>query len=105
VGGTQLNSEIKTGFDYSAYLAGLEGTRGASRIALLKQRGDLINSVGSASFRPANHHYSYTTGAAGNGEITAQLAGKRYDTGGTTGLGNTGAGLFARRVKYLRPSR
>ena len=25
--GTQLNSEIKTGFDYSSYLAGLEGTR------------------------------------------------------------------------------
>ena len=27
--GTPLNTEIKTGFDYQAYLAGLEGTRGA----------------------------------------------------------------------------
>ena len=29
--GTELNSEVKTGFDYTAYLAGLEGTRAASR--------------------------------------------------------------------------
>jgi hypothetical protein len=100
--GTQLNSEIKTGFDYSAYLAGLQGTRGASRIALLKQRGDFVNSVASASFRPANNHYSLATGTAGNGSITAQLRGKAFQTGGTTGLGNTGAGLFAKRIKILR---
>jgi len=104
LGGTQLNSEIKTGFDYSAYLAGLEGTRGASRISKLEVRGDLVNTVASASFRPANHHYSHTTGTAGNGEITAHVTGKTYDTGGTTGLGNTGAGLFARRVRPLRRS-
>jgi len=103
--GPQLNSEIKTGFDYSAYLAGLEGTRGASRIAALKQNGDLINSVASASFRPANHHYSHSTGVRGPGEITASVLGGRYDTGGVTGLGNTGAGLFARRVRPLRRSR
>jgi len=102
--GTQLNSEIKTGFDYSAYVAGLEGTRGASRISALKARGDLINSVASASFRPANNHYSHSTGVRGNGEITARVTGARYDTGGKTGLGNTGAGLFARRVRPLRRS-
>jgi hypothetical protein len=100
--GSQLNSEIKTGFDYSAYLAGLQGTRGASRIALLKQRGDFVNSDTSASFRPANNHYSLVTGTAGNGAITAHLRGKAFDTGGRTGLGNTGAGLFARRIKFLR---
>jgi len=103
--GTQLNSEIKTGFDYSAYLAGLQGTRGASHITRLKQRGDLVNSVGSASFIPTNHHYSTSTGVAGNGAITAQVKGTAYETGGKTGLGNTGAGLFARRLKLLRPSR
>jgi len=103
--GTQLNSEIKTGFDYSAYLAGLQGTRGASHIAKLKAKGDLVNSDASASFIPADNHYNHTTGVRGPGEITAQVAGNKYDTGGTTGLGNTGAGLFARRVKPLRRSR
>ncbi len=102
--GTQLNTEIKTGFDYSAFVDGLEGTRGASRIAKLQARGDLVNSVASASFRPANHQYSHSTGVRGNGEITAQVTGARYNTGGETGLGNTGAGLFARRVRPLRRS-
>ena len=56
VTGNQLNSEIKTGFDYQSYLAGLEGTREASRIARLTQRGDLVSSVDSATFRPAEYH-------------------------------------------------
>jgi hypothetical protein len=102
VQGTELNSEVKTGFDYTAYLAGLEGTRGASQIARLKLRGDQINSVSSASFRPANNHYSLATGTAGPGSITAQVVGSHFDTGGVTGLGNTGAGLFARHIKRLR---
>jgi hypothetical protein len=102
VTGTQLNSEIKTGFDFTAYLAGLEGTRGASQIAALAQNGDLINSDASASFRPANNHYSHSTGVRGPGVITAKVVGSPIDTGGATGLGNTGAGLFARRVKALR---
>ena len=55
VTGNQLNSEIKTGFDYQSYLAGLEGTREASRIARLTQRGDLVSSVDSATFRPAKN--------------------------------------------------
>jgi hypothetical protein len=105
VSGPQLNSEIKTGFDYPAALAGLEGTRGASRIAALRQNGDLINSVASASFRPTNNHYSHTSGVRGRGEITASVLGSRIDTGGVTALGNTGAGLFARRVRPLRKSR
>jgi hypothetical protein len=100
--GTQLNSEIKTGFDYTAYVDGLEGTRGASQIAKLEQRGDLVNSDGSASFIPANNHYAHGTGTAGPGEITAHFVGGRFDTGGQTGLGNTGAGLFARRVRPLK---
>ena len=65
VTGNQLNSEIKTGFDYQSYLAGLEATREASRIARLTQRGDLVSSVDSATFRPAKnytslqHHHRY----------------------------------------------
>jgi hypothetical protein len=41
--GNQLNSEIKTGFNYQSYLAGLQGTRSPSRIARVRQRGDLVS--------------------------------------------------------------
>ena len=103
--GTELNSEVKTGFDYTAYVDGLEGTRGASQIRRLNLHGDQVNSVSSASFRPANNHYSFATGTAGPGKITAQVVGRPFDTGGLTGLGNTGAGLFARRIIRIRPSK
>src|SRR5207237_9160390 len=49
VTGTPLNSEVKTGFDYPAFLAGLEGTRAPSRIGQVQVRGDLINSDISAT--------------------------------------------------------
>jgi len=127
VTGNQLNSEIKTGFDYQSYLAGLQATREASRIARLTQRGDLVSSVDSATFRPAKNAkdkyvYSYTTGTAGKGSITGTstaalghgvdaasyskvtIAGSAYDTGGRTALGNYGAGFFARRIKGKLPA-
>jgi len=120
VTGNQLNSEIKTGFNYQSYLAGLEGTRAASRIARLRQRGDLVNAVDSATFRPARNAsgqfvYSLQTGTAGDGSITGEqtgaagrgtgagssnphrFAGGAFATGGRTALGNFGAGFFARR--------
>jgi hypothetical protein len=127
VTGSQLNSEIKTGFNYASYVAGLEGTRSASRIARLKQRGDLINSVNSATFRPAlntttgQRLYSYATGQAGNGSITGTqtgatsagiYAGKRarrvfpggaFNTNGRTALGNYGAGYFAKTIRGNLP--
>jgi hypothetical protein len=103
--GTQLNTEIKTGFDYSAFQQGLQGTRGASHIARLEAHGDLVNSVASASFIPANNHYAHGTGTAGAGQITERVIGGRFDTGGKTGLNNTGVGLFARKVRLLRLSR
>ena len=111
VTGNQLNTEIKTGFDYQSYLAGLQATREASRIARITQRGDLVNSVDSATFRPAKNTttgqyvYSTTTGTAGNGSITgtstaalghgidaasyskSTLRGSAYNTGGRTALG------------------
>ena len=126
VTGNQLNSEIKTGFDYQSYLAGLEGTREASRIARLTQRGDLVSSVDSATFRPAKNTsgqyvYSTSTGTAGKGSITGTsraglghgidaasyskvtIAGSAYNTGGRTALGNYGAGFFARRIRGKLP--
>ncbi|MGZ3388238.1 MAG: hypothetical protein ACXVCF_01445, partial [Isosphaeraceae bacterium] len=128
VTGDQLNSEIKTGFDYQSYLAGLQATREASRIARLTQRGDLVSSVDSATFRPAKNTttgeyvYSYNTGTAGKGSITGTstaglghgidaasyskvtIAGSAYNTGGRTALGNYGAGFFARRIKGKLPA-
>jgi hypothetical protein len=126
VTGNQLNSEIKTGFDYASYLAGLQGTRNASRIARIRQRGDLVSSVDSATFRPAqdssgNFVYSYATGTAGPGSITGttslavghgryaafftkhHFSGSAFNTGGRTALGNFGAGFFARRIRGNLP--
>jgi hypothetical protein len=126
--GNQVNSEIKTGFNYQSYLAGLEATRNASRIARLQQRGDLVNAVDSATFRPAansskQNTYSYSTGTAGPGEITGNTtiavghgifaasyakhlpAGSAFATGGRTALGNFGAGFFARSVRGNLPPR
>ena len=44
-------------------------------------------------------------GYFGKGRIAGKFKGKTYVTGqnGTTGLGNTGSGLFARRVTVKRP--
>jgi hypothetical protein len=104
VDGSLQNSEIKTGFDYAAYVAGLEGTRAKSHIGKLDVNGSLVNSAISATFRPANNHYSRITGSAGNGSITGTVTGRALDTGGTTGLGNTGSGVFARHLKGRLPA-
>lgn len=104
IDGSLQNSEIKTGFNYTAYTQGLEGTRAASRIRHLEVKGSLVNSDISATFRPANKHYSLRTGTAGNGSITGTVTGQAIDAGGTTGLGNTGAGVFAKHLKGRLPS-
>jgi hypothetical protein len=96
--GSQLNTEIKTGFDYPSYVAGLEGTRAPSKIKRLREKGDLISSINSATVRPADNHYQHSTGVYGPGKIGLNRIGSAYNTGGITGLGNTGAGVFARRV-------
>ena len=102
--GTPLNTEIKTGFDYPSYVAGQEGTRAASKIGSLQVKGDLINSDISATVRPASNHYNRTTNINGNGSITGTVTGQAIDTGGTTGLGNTGAGVFAKHLKGRLPA-
>jgi hypothetical protein len=102
--GTPLNSEVKTGFDYPAFLAGLEGTRAPSRIGRVQVNGDLINTDISATVRPANHHYRRGTGVLGPGTITGKVTGNAFDTGGITGLGNTGSGVFARHLHGRLPA-
>jgi hypothetical protein len=104
VSGTPVNSEVKTGFDYPAFLAGLEGTRAPSRISHLQINGDLINSDVSATVRPANKHYQRGTGVYGPGTIKGKVTGQAIDTGGITGLGNTGAGVFARHLHGRLPA-
>jgi hypothetical protein len=105
--GLQQQSTINTGFDFSSYVAGLEGTRAASQINHLKASGDMINSVISASYRPSGNTFSHGAGTFGNGLIAGAFKGKTYVTGtnGTTGLGTTGAGLFARKVRVKRSDR
>lgn len=104
IDGSLQNSEIKTGFNYVAYTQGLEGTRSASHIGKLEIHGSLVNSDVSATVRPVNGHYSRKTIVKGNGSITGTVTGQALDTGGTTGLGNTGAGVFAKHLKGRLPA-
>ena len=102
--GNTVNSEIKSGFDYPSFAAGLEGTRAPSTIAPVRQRGDSVNGVVSATYRPNQHQYGTTFDTAGPGTIRGKLKGVLYSTGGVTSLGNQGAGFFARRrIGYLPP--
>ena len=104
--GDVVNSEIKTGFHYPSYAAGLQGTRAASRIHGINVQGSLVNGVVSSTYRPGvNFAYGSKTDTAGNGSIHGNLTGSTYNTGGVTPLRNTGAGFFARtkRGGYLPP--
>lgn len=113
--GNSQSSEIKTGFDYSSYIAGLEATRSPSAIRRYVQRGDLVDSVVSASYRPGGGYYGdatngISTDQAGPGRIRGNLLGVRAFAGGQTALGNYGAGVYARHKKgflppYDRPTR
>ncbi len=104
INGSAQNSEIKTGFSYPTYVQGLEATRGRSQIRRLRMNGSLVNSDISSSFRPANSHYSRRNGTAGAGSISGTVTGQAISTGGTTGLGNTGAGVFARHLHGRLPA-
>jgi hypothetical protein len=104
VSGNPVNSEIKTGFHYPSFEDGLEGTRAPSHIGNLKVRGDLVNSDISATVRPGNFVYGSPTQVKGPGKITGKVTGTAYNTGVTTPLGNTGAGVFARtKIGKLPP--
>ena len=111
--GNSTNTEIKTGFNYPSYTAGLDGVRAPSKIRNLRQRGDLVDAVVSATYRTgASNHYGKNyadptapnTNVAGPGLIQGRFIGRRYINNGTTALGNTGAGFFAKnKIGYLPP--
>jgi hypothetical protein len=108
VKGDLVNTEIKTGFNYTSAAAGLEGTRAPSKIGYYHQNGNLINSIVSATYRPGpDKVYGTADDVAGPGSIAGKfkLSGKIYNTGGATVLGNTGAGFYAlkRSGGYLPP--
>lgn len=114
--GNSQSSEIKTGFNYRSYQAGLAGTRAASAIRNYRQRGNLIDSVISASYRPTDGAYGdaanlnplnpagVANDVAGPGRIRGRLEGVRVLTGSQTALGNVGTGFYARTKRgYLPP--
>jgi hypothetical protein len=111
--GDSVSSQIAAGFDYKSYIAGLEPTRGPSRIARFKQRGSLVDSVVSSSFTPGPdgiYHDALPAGpdiseddVVGPGTIRGKLTGVRLFTGGTTALNYLGAGVYARRKRGILP--
>lgn len=104
INGNITNSEIKTGFDYPSYAAGLEGTRAKSHITHAHVHGDLVNGVVSATVRPLNNVYRQTPKVTGAAVIQGNSSSALYVTGGVTPLGNQGAGFFAhRKIGYLPP--
>ena len=93
--GNSQNSEIKTGFDNPSYIAGLEPTRSASRIRRLRQRGALVDSVNSATYRPNDNIYGNDNDSAGNGSIRGHQNGQTVLNGNRTALNNLGVGNYA----------
>ncbi len=93
--GDLTNSEIKSGYNYYSGLGGADGSLGKSSVGPVAIRGNLLNSVVSASFRPVNANYN--GGTAGDGTITGSYAGSIYQTStGITALGNKGSGFYSR---------
>jgi len=110
VGNTQT-SEIRSGFNNSSYIAGLEPVRSPSKIGKLRQRGDAVDAVVAATYRtgPSNtfgnaFNAASSTNVAGPGKITGHFTGNLYSAGLTTPLQNKGVGFYARRkIGYLPP--
>ncbi len=107
VKGDTVNSEIKSGFHYPSFAAGLEGTRAPSKIGPVRHNGNLVNGDISATYRPGNHVYGAPGHVAGPGSINGKMSTQdsTYVTGGLTPLGNQGAGFYARHKRggYLPP--
>ncbi|MBX6312399.1 MAG: hypothetical protein IRY99_05690 [Isosphaeraceae bacterium] len=102
--GTHVASEVKTGFDYQSYTAGLEGVRAPSRIRNYQQHGDLVDSVVSATYRAVDGVYGNGNDTAGPGKIRGRFGGRLASTGFKTILNQTGVGFYARRKRgYLPP--
>lgn len=96
VNGDVVNSEIKSGFHYPSFAAGLEGTRAPSTIAPVRVNGNLINGVTSATYRPFFNFYGGVNDVQGPGKVVGTVTGQAANTGAATPLGNSGAGVYAR---------
>ena len=102
--GNAVSSEIKAGFHYPSFIAGLEGTRNPSRIGPVRYRGDLVDSVVSSTYRPFRRVYGTPADVVGPGSIRGRFEGNLVQTGSITALGNRGTGFFAaRKDGYLPP--
>lgn len=104
--GASVNSEVKGGFHYPSFAAGLEGTRSPSRVGPVSVDGDLVNGIVSSTVRPGtNNVYGNRPRIAGPGQINGHSNSTLYVTGGTTPLNNGGAGYYARQKSggYLPP--
>jgi len=102
--GLSQQSEIAAGYNYRSFEAGLEPVRAGSKIGKFRQRGDLLDSVVSATYRPNDGVYGNGNDTAGPGKIKGNLKGRLYATGAQTVLSNTGAGVYARtKVGHLPP--
>lgn len=104
ISGGAVTSEIKSGFSYPSYVAGLSGTRAPSTIGPYYQNGNLVDSVISASYRPSNHRYGTPGDFVGPGTIRGRFRGVLSADGRTTALGNTGVGFYAARKIGVLPS-
>jgi hypothetical protein len=102
--GLSQSSEIAAGYHYRSFEAGLEPVRAKAQIGKFRQRGDLVDSVVSASYRPNDGVYGNGNDTAGPGKITGVLHGRLYSTGAQTVLSNFGTGIYAKhKVGYLPP--
>lgn len=95
--GLSQQSEIVAGYDYRSFVNGLQPVRTPSHIGSFRQRGDLVDSVVSATYRPNDNIYGNLGDKAGPGAIKGNLYGRTYFTGKQTVLRNFGAGVYARR--------
>lgn len=102
--GDSQNSEINTGYHYRSFEAGLEPVRARSSIRKFSQRGDLIDSVVTATYRPNDAIYGNGNDTAGPGVIRGKLKGRLYQTGAQTVLSDYGAGVYAKKkIGHLPP--
>ena len=91
------NSQISAGQNYYSSIGGLEGVTGSSKVGPAKIRGDLVDSVVSASYRSNDGIYGNGNDSAGDGTITGTQSGVIYQTAnGTTAAGTRGSGFFSR---------
>jgi hypothetical protein len=97
--GDSTQSEIKTGYNLVAATNGQQSVQSISHIYHARVRGDLVDSVLSASYLPSATGYGTSGSFAGAGSINATVDGNQYLVGNKTALGNLGTGFWARYLK------